>query len=514
MHKRETILIIDFGSQFTQLITRRVREANVYSEIHPHTITLEKVKEISPSGIILSGGPMSVYDEGAPQIESEILKLGIPLLGICYGFNIICRNFNGEIKPADDREYGKAELEISGDPVKLFKDVRKKSTVWMSHGDYVTKAPQGFAVNGVSDSTPVCAISNESKKIFGVQFHPEVVHSEEGSKIIRNFLFDICGCSADWTSHNFVEDSIAAIKEKVGGKKAICALSGGVDSTVAAVLVKKAIGENLICIHIDTGLMRKDESSVIEEVFNNELDLGVKNIDASEMFLGRLRGISDPEKKRKIIGNTFIEVFENEAKSYGEAEFLVQGTLYPDVIESVSVKGASVTIKTHHNVGGLPEKMHLKLIEPFRELFKDEVRNVGRELKIPENFIERHPFPGPGLAVRLLGDITDQRLDILREADDIFITELKNAGLYNDIWQAFCVLLPVQTVGVMGDARTYENVLALRAVTSTDGMTADWFRFDADFLAMVSNKIINKVRGVNRVVYDISSKPPATIEWE
>jgi len=514
MHKRETILIIDFGSQFTQLITRRVREANVYSEIHPHTITLEKVKELNPLGIILSGGPMSVYDDDAPQLENEILKLGIPLLGICYGFNIICKNFDGEIKPADDREYGKAELEIFGTSTRLFNDVKKKSTVWMSHGDYVTDVPEGFAVNGVSNSTPICAISNESRNIYGVQFHPEVVHSEEGTKIINNFLFEICKCSADWTSHNFVEDSIAGIKEKIGNKKAICALSGGVDSTVAAVLVKKAIGENLICIHIDTGLMRKDESSVIEKVFNEELNLDVKNLNASELFLGRLEGISDPEKKRKIIGNTFIEVFEKEAKKYDQVDFLVQGTLYPDVIESVSVKGASVTIKTHHNVGGLPEKMHLKLIEPFRELFKDEVRNVGRELKIPENFIDRHPFPGPGLAVRLLGDITKQRLDILREADDIFISELRSGGLYNKIWQAFCVLLPVQTVGVMGDARTYENVLALRAVTSTDGMTADWFKFDTDFLAQVSNKIINKVRGVNRVVYDISSKPPATIEWE
>jgi len=514
MHKRETILIIDFGSQFTQLITRRVREANVYSEIHPHTITLEKVKELNPIGIILSGGPMSVYDDDAPQLENEILKLGIPLLGICYGFNIICKHFDGEIKPADDREYGKAELEISGTSTRLFNDVKKKSTVWMSHGDYVTEVPEGFAVNGVSNSTPICAISNESRNIYGVQFHPEVVHSEEGTKIINNFLFEICKCSADWTSHNFVEDSISGIKEKIGNKKAICALSGGVDSTVAAVLVKKAIGENLICIHIDTGLMRKDESSVIEKVFNEELNLDVKNINASELFLGRLEGTSDPEKKRKIIGNTFIEVFEKEAKKYDQVDFLVQGTLYPDVIESVSVKGASVTIKTHHNVGGLPEKMHLKLIEPFRELFKDEVRNVGRELKIPENFIDRHPFPGPGLAVRLLGDITKQRLDILREADDIFISELRSGGLYNKIWQAFCVLLPVQTVGVMGDARTYENVLALRAVTSTDGMTADWFKFDTDFLAQVSNKIINKVRGVNRVVYDISSKPPATIEWE
>jgi GMP synthase (glutamine-hydrolysing) len=384
----------------------------------------------------------------------------------------------------------------------------------MSHGDFLTELPKGFDIIAKSDHSPIGAAANESAKIYGVQFHPEVVHTDEGRKIIHNFLFDICKCSGSWTSQNFIDSSLTEIKEKVGNAKVICALSGGVDSTVAAVLVKKAIGENLICIHIDTGLMRKNESYEIGKIFNEKLNLNHIHIDASQRFISRLKGISDPEHKRRIIGNTFIEVFEEEAKKIAGAQFLVQGTLYPDVIESVSVKGASVTIKTHHNVGGLPEKMNLKLIEPFRALFKDEVRNVGRELNIPEEFIERHPFPGPGLAVRILGPVDQEKLDILKEADDIYISAIKSAGIYNEIWQAFAVLLPVQSVGVMGDARTYEFVLALRAVTSVDGMTADWYSFNHEFLSDVSNKIINKVRGVNRVVYDISSKPPATIEWE
>ncbi len=514
MQHKETILIIDFGSQFTQLITRRVRESNVYSEIHPHGITIEEIKKINPIGIILSGGPMSVYDEGAPKVDNSIFNLDKPILGICYGMQLICLNSNGLVEPARDREYGKATLKISDRNNKLFKDVKETSTVWMSHGDYLTEIPDKFKLTATSDSSPICSIANEGEKIYGVQFHPEVMHSDEGGKIIHNFLFEICGCTGNWTSRNFVEESIKVIKEKAGNSKVICALSGGVDSTVAAVLVKKAIGDNLLCIHIDTGLMRKNESAEIEKVFDEKLNLNVLYIDASEKFLKKLEGVSDPETKRKIIGNTFIEVFEDVSKKFKDVEYLVQGTLYPDVIESVSVKGASVTIKTHHNVGGLPEKMNLKLIEPFRELFKDEVRNVGRELNIPESFIERHPFPGPGLAVRIIGEITKSKLDILREADDIFVNSLHQAGLYNKIWQAFCVLLPVQSVGVMGDFRTYENVLALRAVTSTDGMTADWFRFDNDFLADISNKIINKVRGINRIVYDISSKPPSTIEWE
>jgi len=513
MVQQEKILIIDFGSQYTQLITRRVREANVYSEIHSHKISFNEVKDFNPAGIILSGGPMSVYDIDAPDIDENILKIKVPILGICYGLQLICKKFGGNVEQAKDREYGRANLEIiSSSP--LFNKVSKQSKVWMSHGDFLTKLPDGFSVIAKSDHSPIGAASDESRKIYGVQFHPEVMHTDEGAQIVHNFLFDICGCNGEWNPHNFIEKSISEIKEKVGSSKVICALSGGVDSTVAAVLVKKAIGENLICIHIDTGLMRKNESEEIKKVFDEKLKLNHIHIDASELFISRLKGIFDPEQKRKIIGNTFIDVFEKESKKIKDADFLVQGTLYPDVIESVSVKGASVTIKTHHNVGGLPEKMNLKLIEPFRALFKDEVRNVGRELKIPDEFIDRHPFPGPGLAVRILGAVDNEKLEILKEADDIFINAIKEAGLYNKIWQAFAVLLPVQSVGVMGDARTYENVLTLRAVTSTDGMTADWFNFDHQFLSDVSNKIINKVRGINRVVYDISSKPPATIEWE
>lgn len=513
MKHKEKILIIDFGSQYTQLITRRIREANVYSEIHPHKITLEDVKKIKPTGIILSGGPMSVYDLSAPDIDPEILKMNIPILGICYGLQLMCNKFGGKVEPANDREYGKAILNIIKDS-RLFEGVEKNSKVWMSHGDYLTQLPDGFDVIAKSDRSPICAISDEKRKIFGVQFHPEVAHTTEGKKIINNFLFKICNCKGDWTPNNFIESSVCEIKKKVGKDKVICALSGGVDSTVAAVLVKRAVGENLICIHIDTGLMRKNESSEVEKVFKEKLELNYIHVDASEKFLNKLKNIFDPEQKRKIIGNTFIEVFEEEARKIEDAKYLVQGTLYPDVIESISVKGASVTIKTHHNVGGLPDKMNLKLIEPFRELFKDEVRNVGRQLNIPEEFIERHPFPGPGLAVRILGAVDRVKLEILRKADDIFIKAIKEAGIYNNIWQAFAVLLPVQSVGVMGDARTYEFVLALRAVTSVDGMTADWYNFEHDFLADVSNKIINKVRGINRIVYDISSKPPATIEWE
>lgn len=513
MQPKEKILIIDFGSQFTQLITRRVREANVYSEIHSHKITLKEVKEFNPSGIILSGGPMSVYDSDAPDIDEEILKIKVPILGICYGLQIITKKLGGKVELARDREYGRAVLNVvNASPLLL--DVKLTSQVWMSHGDYLTELPAGFNIIAKSDHSPIAAAANEDKKIYGVQFHPEVIHTIEGKKIINNFLFNVCNCKGEWTPHNFIDSNIKEIQGKAGNAKVICALSGGVDSTVAAVLVKKAIGENLTCIHIDTGLMRKNESREIGEIFDNKLNLNHVHIDASELFLSRLKNVSDPEQKRKIIGNTFIEVFEREAKKIDGAEFLVQGTLYPDVIESVSVKGASVTIKTHHNVGGLPEKMKLKLIEPFRTLFKDEVRNVGRELNIPEELIARHPFPGPGLAVRILGPVDKEKLEILREADDIYIKSIIEAGIYNDIWQAFAVLLPVQSVGVMGDARTYEYVLALRAVTSVDGMTADWYNFDHDFLSNLSNKIINKVRGINRVVYDISSKPPATIEWE
>jgi GMP synthase (glutamine-hydrolysing) len=513
MVNKDTILILDLGSQYTQLIARRIRENNVYSEIHPYSYSTENIKKLNPKGIILSGGPLSVYDEGSPLIDKELFALGIPVLGICYGLHLIGHLLGGEVQHADHREYGKSIFKATR-PEGLLKGMDKESIVWMSHGDSVTKMPKGFELYGVSDNSPYCAIADIDKNIYGIQFHPEVAHTRQGSIVIRNFLFDICKCKGDWTPKNLVASSIEEIKKKTAGKTVLCAMSGGVDSAVAAVLAHKAIGDNLISIHVDTGMMRKDESRYVVDLFRKNFNLKLVHIDASEKFLTRLAGISDPERKRKIIGETFIEVFEEEAKKHKDAEFLVQGTLYPDVIESVAVKGSSVTIKTHHNVGGLPEKMNLKLIEPFRELFKDEVRNVGRELEIPEEFIMRHPFPGPGLAVRVLGEITKERLDILREADDIFISEIKNDGLYGKIWQAFAVLLPVQTVGVMGDARTYENAVALRAVVSTDGMTADWYYFEKDFLERVSNKIINSVRGINRVVLDISSKPPATIEWE
>ncbi len=513
MEHSENILILDFGSQFTQLIARRIREANVYSEIHTHEFPIEKIKAMKPNGIILSGGPMSIYDEDSPKISNEIFSLGVPVLGICYGLQLVSDAFNGKVEPAEKREYGKAHLKISSDS-KLLKDVKDNSVVWMSHGDYISDFPEGFKVEAESENSPNCVISNEEKNIYGVQFHPEVAHTQEGKKIIGNFIFDICECKGDWTPQNFIKLSIDEIRSKVGSNKVLCALSGGVDSSVAAILMHKAIGDQLICVHVDTGLMRKNESENIIKMFRDKYHIDIIHVNAEDKFLSKLEGVVDPEKKRKIIGNTFIEVFEEEAKNFEGIECLVQGTLYPDVIESVSVKGKSVTIKTHHNVGGLPEKMNLKLIEPFRELFKDEVRAIGRELEMPAEFIDRHPFPGPGLAVRILSDITKYKVSLLQEADQIYIDEIRAGGIYNEIWQAFAVLLPVQSVGVMGDARTYENVIALRAVTSTDGMTADWYKFPYDVLEKASNKIIQNVQGVNRVVYDVSSKPPSTIEWE
>lgn len=513
MLNNEFILIVDFGSQYTQLISRRIREANVYCEIFPDSISVEEIKKLNPKGIIFSGGPSSVYDENASSFDKNIFELNIPILGICYGLQLICHLLDGEVKQANEREYGKTILKVI-DEDELFKGVKNESVVWMSHGDYVTKLPDDFKILATSEHSPIAAIANIKRKIYGVQFHPEVVHTEEGNKIISNFLFKICGCKGLWTSKNFIEESIQKIKKDVGNKNVICALSGGVDSTVAAVLVQKAINEQLYCIHIDTGLMRKNESEEIRKLFTEKLHLNLIFVDASEIFLNKLKGIINPEEKRKIIGNTFIEIFEQEAKKISNVEFLVQGTLYPDVIESKSLKGKSATIKTHHNVGGLPENMNLKLIEPFNKLFKDEVRRIGKELNLDDEFLMRHPFPGPGLAVRIVGEITKEKLDILREADYIFIEQLKKNNLYNQIWQAFAVILPIQSVGVMGDFRTYENVLALRAVTSTDGMTADWFQFEHSFLADISNLIINRVKGINRVVYDISSKPPSTIEWE
>ncbi len=513
MDNKNLIIIIDFGSQYTQLIARRIREKNVFSEIFPHTNAINKIKELKPKGVILSGGPMSVFEEDSPQISKEVFELGIPILGICYGMQIITAAFGGKIELAKDREYGKAEFKITNEN-KIFDKIEKSSTVWMSHGAFISEAPVGFEITGTSENSPICSFANFEKNFFGLQFHPEVMHSTQGKKILDNFIFNICGCEADWTPENFIESNVKKIKEMVGNDKAICALSGGVDSSVAAILVEKALGDNLICVHVDTGMMRKNESAEIIKMFKDTYNLNIIHIDASEIFLKRLEGVTEPEKKRKIIGNTFIEVFEEEAKKHGDIKYLIQGTLYPDVIESVSVKGQSVTIKTHHNVGGLPEKMNMKLIEPFRLLFKDEVRNIGKELKLPDEFVKRHPFPGPGLAVRVLGDITKERLDVLREADAIYIDEIKKAGIYDEIWQAFAVLLPVQSVGVMGDARTYENVCALRAVTSTDGMTADWYKFDYSILEKASNRIIRSVPGINRVCYDVSSKPPATIEWE
>lgn len=513
MSRNETIIIIDFGSQYTQLITRRIREASVYSEVYPHTIDVSVIEKINLKGIILSGGPMSVYDDDAPELNPALLDLNVPILGICYGLQLLCLNYGGKVEKAKNREYGKAKLHILSNN-SLFKDVKNNSTVWMSHGDVLSELPDEFERIGESDHSPICAVSNSNKLVYGVQFHPEVVHTKEGTKIINNYLFNICKCKGDWTPKNFIDDQITKIKKTIGNDKALCALSGGVDSTVAAILVKKAIGDNLISMHIDNGLMRKNESANIGKLFDDNFKLNHIYVDASEKFISALKGITDPEQKRKIIGKTFIQVFEEESNKIKDVKFLVQGTLYPDVIESVPVKGASATIKTHHNVGGLPEKMNLILIEPFRELFKDEVRNIGRELNIPDKFIERHPFPGPGLAVRVLGEVTKTKLDILREADDIFITAIEEENLYSKIWQAFTVLLPVSTVGVMGDSRTYEYVLSLRAVTSVDGMTADWYPFEHEFLTDISNKLINRVPGINRVVYDISSKPPATIEWE
>ncbi len=514
MNSSDSILILDFGSQYTQLIARRIREMNVYSLIKPFDYPIDKIKSLNPKGIILSGGPMSVYDENSPRIEKEIFNIGIPLLGICYGLQLIALNFNGEVQPAENREYGKAEINFLSENSDLFKNVKNHSVVWMSHGDYVTRLPKGFSVTSETENSPVCSIENKKQKIYGVQFHPEVAHTEEGKKIISNFLFEICNVIPNWKPENFVEKSISEIKKIVGSEKVILALSGGVDSSVAALLLHKAIGDNLICVHVDNGLMRKGESLAIMKMFRDNYDLNISLVDASEIFLNRLKSVEDPEQKRKIIGETFIEVFEKEAAKYGDVKFLAQGTLYPDVIESVPVAGASVTIKSHHNVGGLPEKMNLKLIEPFRELFKDEVREIGEYLGLPHGFIARHPFPGPGLAVRILGEVTSERLKILRDADEIFIDELREFGVYEDIWQAFAVLLPLKTVGVMGDSRTYENVIALRGVTSTDGMTAEWYRFSYELLESVSNRIIRNVKGVNRVVLDISSKPPATIEWE
>ncbi|MDA0329809.1 MAG: glutamine-hydrolyzing GMP synthase [Gemmatimonadetes bacterium] len=514
-HEHDRVLILDFGSQFTQLIARRIREESVYCEIHPPTRTLEWIRDWAPAAIILSGGPNSVYDEGVPDFDPELLKSGIPILGICYGMQLIAQMEGSKVLHGH-REYGRAELTVQ-EATGLFAgfDEGGQTTVWCSHGDHVDDPPEGYERLASTHTLPTAAFRARDRKIYGVQFHPEVAHTKRGDEILSNFLFEVAGCRPTWTPDAFVEDTIEKIRAQIGDRAAICGLSGGVDSSVAALLVHRAIGDRLTCIFVDHGLLRKGERQQVETMFRSHYDMKLVVEDASELFLADLAGISDPEAKRKAIGKRFIEVFEATAEREGTgAEFLVQGTLYPDVIESVSAGGPSVMIKSHHNVGGLPEDMPFELVEPLRELFKDEVRAVGRELGLPQQFVGRHPFPGPGLAIRVLGDITKERLAVLREADAIYLDEIRAAGLYDSIWQAFAVLLPVQSVGVMGDARTYENVLALRAVTSRDGMTADWFHFPHEVLGTISTRIINEVRGVNRVTYDISSKPPATIEWE
>jgi GMP synthase (glutamine-hydrolysing) len=507
--KFETIFILDFGGQYTQLIGRRIREANVYTEIVPFSTPLEKIKAEQPKGIVLSGGPSSVYETGAPLCDPGILKLGIPVLGICYGMQLIGKELGGRVEPSSQREYGSRPIE----PVKPSCLLNGMRRVWMSHGDRVLEAPPGFEITARTENA-IAAMEDPVRKVFAVQFHPEVTHTENGEALLRRFVFDVCRCHGDWTIGSFIETSIDRIRGQIGEGRALCAISGGVDSTVAATLVSKAIGDRLVGVFVNTGLLRKNEFEKVLTMLRDNLRLNVRGVDASERFLNLLAGVTEPEKKRKLIGNEFIRVFEEEAQKIGSVEFLVQGTLYPDVIESVSVKGPSQTIKSHHNVGGLPERMHLKLVEPLRELFKDEVRRVGLQLGLPEEMVWRQPFPGPGLAVRIMGEITKEGVRMLQEADDILVSEVKKAGLYRQIWQSFGVLLPVKSVGVMGDIRTYEHTLAIRAVHSTDGMTADWVRLPYDLLAVVSNRIVNEVKGINRVVYDVTSKPPATIEWE
>jgi len=510
------ILIIDFGSQFTQLIARRVREARVYSEIHPPSRSVEWIRDWKPTGIILSGGPNSVYGDNVPLADPKIFDIA-PVLGICYGMQLIAHIEGGEVIRTNRREYGRAEMKVL-EPEALFAGFTKgeSMTTWMSHGDHIEQPPKGYIVTAESTYNPISGFRHEKRPIYGVQFHPEVAHTPRGREIISNFVFGVCKAEPSWTAGAFIDDEVKRVRERVGKARVICGLSGGVDSSVAAALVHRAIGDQLTCIFVDTGLLRLHERGQVERTFNAHLGIQLVTIDAEQRFLSALAGVEDPEKKRKIIGHTFIDVFEEAAADVGDdVEYLVQGTLYPDVIESFSPRGGpSVTIKTHHNVGGLKSDMKFKLIEPLRELFKDEVRNVGRELGLPEEIVARHPFPGPGLAIRVLSDVTKEKLDLLRAADAIYIEEIRDAGLYDDIWQAFSVLLPVRSVGVMGDERTYEHVLGLRAVTSTDGMTADWFPFPHDVLARISSRISNQVKGINRVVYDVSSKPPATIEWE
>ncbi len=511
----ELILILDFGSQYTQLIARRVREQGVYCEIHPFHMPVDEIVAKQPKGVILSGGPSSVTDEDAPRVAPDFYgRVNAPVLGICYGMQLVAIDLGGKSEPAARREYGHAKLKVLSGTTKLFNELPFELDVWMSHGDHVTALPDGFHTTATTGDV-VTAIENPEREIYCVQFHPEVSHTPLGKEVLRNFLFNVCGCRGDWTPAQFIKEEIEKIRATVGeADNVVCGLSGGVDSTVAATLVHEAIGDRQTCIFVNNGLLRSDEFEDTLRMYKENLQLNVRGVDASAEFYSVLKDIADPELKRKAIGGKFIDIFDAEAHRIGDVKWLVQGTLYPDVIESVSLRGASVTIKSHHNVGGLPEKMKLKLIEPLRELFKDEVRLIGRDLGIPEKILERHPFPGPGLGVRILGDITPEKVELLQKADKIFIEELHTSGLYKDVWQAFAVLLPIQSVGVMGDFRTYEKTVALRAVTSTDGMTADWARLPHEFLATVSSRITSEVRGVNRVVYDISSKPPSTIEWE
>ncbi|WP_192929634.1 glutamine-hydrolyzing GMP synthase [Alkaliphilus serpentinus] len=507
----ELILILDFGGQYNQLIARRVREHNVYCEVVPYKITIEEIKEKNPSGIIFTGGPASVYGEKAPKCNEEIFQLGIPILGICYGGQLMAEVLGGKVNRAKNKEYGKTQLKISEASL-LFKDIPQDSICWMSHTDFIESPPMGFKITASTEDCPVAAMENPDRGLYAVQFHPEVEHTEGGREILRNFLYNVCGCKGNWTMENYIEEEVASIRQLVGNKKVLCALSGGVDSSVAAVLVHKAIGDNLTCIFVDHGLLRKNEGDWVEDMFKNKFKINFIRVNASLRFIGKLSGVADPEKKRKIIGEEFIRLFEEEANKLGEIDYLVQGTLYPDIIES-GTDTASV-IKSHHNVGGLPEDMEFQLIEPFKYLFKDEVREVGTELGLPEEIVWRQPFPGPGLAVRVLGEITEEKLTIVREADAIVRDEIKRAGLDRGIWQYFAVLPGIMTVGVMGDERTYAHTVAIRAITSSDAMTADWARIPYDVLERMSRRIVNEVEGVNRIVYDITSKPPATVEWE
>ena len=524
----QTIIVLDFGSQFTQLIARRLRELSVYSEVWPPDTPIEKIRERNPVGVILSGGPKSVSDATAPKCDPAVYTLGRPVLGICYGMQLMADQLGGQVAPAPSREFGHAIVtvdrtglahrsgegaKVGGNPAALFADVPDELKVWASHGDFVAAAPAGFSVVATSANAPISAMSDTERALYAILFHPEVVHTEHGLEILRNFAYGVCGCTGDWTMASFVEEATARVRQQAGTGRVVCALSGGVDSTVAAVIIHRAIGDQLTCIFVDNGVLRHDEAAQIRKRYER-LQLPLVFVDASTLFLDRLAGVTDPEKKRKIIGATFIDVFEAEAAKLGQVDCLAQGTLYPDVIESISIVGQSSMIKSHHNVGGLPERMRMKLIEPLRELFKDEVRAVGRKLGLDEEFVVRQPFPGPGLAVRILGEVTPVRIALLQKADAIVSEEVKRAGWYTKLWQSFAVLLPVQSVGVMGDERTYEYTAAIRAVESRDGMTADWARLPHELLATISSRIVNEVKGINRVVYDISSKPPSTIEWE